>query len=79
MITKGGNIIFQRNWLFTVNGKFRNLTGFLETQFLVFNVIDIFFVLICFILLLINVFKTFLTLQCLISTKRSHVLKQTCS
>ena len=62
MITKGGNIIFQRNWLFVVNGKFRNLTGLLETQFLVFNVIDVFFVLICFTLLLINVFKTFLTL-----------------
>ena len=62
MITKGGNIIFQRNWLFVVNGKFRNLTGLLETQFLVFNVIDVFFVLICFTLLSINVFKTFLTL-----------------
>ena len=62
MITKGGNIIFQRNWLFAVNRKFRNLTCLLETQFLVFNVIDVFFVLICFTLLLINVFKTFLTL-----------------
>ena len=61
MITKSGNKILHHTWLFAVNSEFRSLNGLLETQFLVFNIIDTFIVLLSFTLLLITVFKTFLT------------------